>query len=65
MYEAGPIYKTHQMQKLPYTPADDGFVLSTAQINQKLSRENHFDDAQIAKHCDYDIEKYQTHKANS
>ena len=60
MCTLGPIYKTHQMKKLPYNPADDGFVLSTAQIDRKLSREDHFDDAQIARQCDYDPEKYRT-----
>ena len=65
MFQAGPIYKTHQMQKLPYTPADDGFVLSTAQITQKLSRENHYNDAEIAKHCDYDAEKFNAFKATA
>ena len=58
MCTLGPIYKTHQMKKLPYNPADDGFVLSTAQIDRRLSRDDHFNDAQIARQCDYDPEKY-------
>ena len=63
MYEAGPISKTHQMQKLPYNPAADGFVLSTAQIDRRLSRDDHFNDAQIARQCDYDPEKYRAFTA--
>jgi hypothetical protein len=58
-----PIYKTHQMQKLPYNPADDGFVISTSQIERKISRNDHYEDAKIAQDCDYDPEKFRARTA--
>ena len=65
LHQAVPIYKTHQMQNLPYHAADDGFVMSIAQITRELSREAHYEDAQIAQDCGYDREKYQACKAVS
>ncbi len=63
MIKAGPIYKTHKMQNLPYNPTADGFVLSTAQIERRLSREDHYDDAKVAERCGYDEEEYLAYKA--
>ncbi len=63
MYTAGPIYKTHRMQNLPYQPEDDGFVLSAADLERQISREDHKQDAAIAARCGYDAEEYLAYKA--
>ena len=63
MGEALPISKTHKMQSLPYDPIDDGFVLSNTQIDQRITREIHINDARIADHLDYDIEKFRARRA--
>ncbi|MGI8741117.1 MAG: hypothetical protein ACR2NN_00825 [Bryobacteraceae bacterium] len=43
------IYKTHQMQNLPYNPADDGFILSVPQIERHIARKQRSEDAEIAQ----------------
>ena len=63
MGQAIRIAKTHKMQNLLYDPAVDGFVLSNAQIDQRITREQHCEDAQIAHDVYYNIEKFRTHKA--
>jgi hypothetical protein len=63
LYEAGPMYKTHQMNDLPFNPADHGFVLSNQEIERELRREKQFKDAKIAEHFHYNREKYLAYKA--
>ena len=63
MYDALPIAKTYKMQDLPYDPAEDGFVLSNTQIDQRITREAHRKDAQIADDVRYDIEKFKARRA--
>ena len=63
MGQAITIAKTHKMQNLPYDPATDGFVLSTVQIDQRITREQHSKDADLAGNLDYDIAKYKALKA--
>ncbi len=63
MIKAGPIYKTHKMQNLPYNPAADGFVVSTAQIERKLSREDHYNDATIAGRFNFNAKKFHAYMA--
>ena len=61
--EAMAIAKTHKMQDLPYDPAEDGFVLSNTQIDRRITREAHWDDAMIAKRVDYDVEQFRARRA--
>ena len=63
MWQAMPIAKTHKMQDLPYDPAEDGFVLSNTQIDQRINREAHWDDAMIADKVYYNVERYRAKKA--
>ena len=46
MAEALKISKTHKMQNLAHDPATDGFVLSNTQIDQRLTREAHSEQAE-------------------
>ena len=63
MCQALPIAKTHKMQNLPYDPAEDGFVLSNTQIDQRITREAHWEDAVIADNVYYNVERYRAKKA--
>ena len=63
MHDALPIAKTHKMQSLPYDPAVDGFVLSTAQIDQRITRQEHLEDARLADDVHYNVEQFRAHKA--
>ncbi len=45
MIDAAQILEMHQERKIPYNPADDGFVFSTAEIATYIQRRNHLDDA--------------------
>ena len=63
MIQALPIAKTHKMQSLPYDPAVDGFVLSNAQIDQRFTRDAHYEDARIARSVDYNAEKFLARRA--
>ena len=46
MAEALQIAKTHKMQNLPYDPAEDGFVLSNAEIDRQLTRQEHLEQSE-------------------
>ena len=61
--QALPIAKTHKMQNLPYDPATDGFVLSTALIDQRITRQEHIEDARIADDVYYNVEKFRARRA--
>ena len=63
MCQALPIAKTHKMQNLPYDPSEDGFVLSNTQIDQRINRQAHWDDAMIADNLSYNVEKYRARRA--
>ena len=63
IWQAIPIAKAHKMQDLPYDPAEDGFVLSNTQIDQRINREAHWDDAMIANNVFYNVERYRAEKA--
>ena len=63
MYDAAKIAKTHKMEELPYNPADDGFVLSKAEIDLQLTRDAHLKDARLAESLNYNIEKFRAEKA--
>ena len=63
MGQAIRIAKTHKMQSLPYDPSEDGFVLSNSQIDQRITRQAHLEDAEIADDVYYDVEKFRTLKA--
>ncbi len=63
IWRAVPIAKTHKMQDLPYDPAEDGFVLSNTQIDQRINREAHWDDAMIADRLNYDAEEFKVRRA--
>ncbi len=63
LWQAVPIAKTHKMQDLPYDPAEDGFVLSNTQIDQRITREAHWQDSRIADRLDYNAEKFRAYSA--
>ena len=63
MWFALPIAKTHNMQDLPYDPSQDGFVLSNTQIDQHISRDAHWRDADIARLVHYDVEEFRARTA--
>ena len=63
MGEAVRIAKTHKMQDLPYDPAEDGFVLSNTQIDQRITRDAHWDDARLADRVNYNAEIFRARKA--
>ena len=58
-----PIAKAHKMQDLPYDPAADGYVLSNTQLEQRINRDSHWQDADIARHVDYNLERYRARTA--
>ena len=58
MHLALPISRTHKMKSLPYDPATDGFVLSNAEIDQRSTRDEHYEEAKIARNLDYNAEKF-------
>jgi hypothetical protein len=58
MYEAALLRKLHEMEKIPFNPADYGFVLHTAQIDRHILRNERYDCALLAKRADYNLEKY-------
>jgi hypothetical protein len=45
MIDAAQILEMHQERKIPYNPADDGFVFSTAEIAAFIQRRDRIDDA--------------------
>ena len=51
------------LHPLPYDPAEDGFVLSKAQIDQSITREAHWEDSRIAHRVHYDAEEYRACRA--
>ena len=65
MWQAMPIAKTHKMQELPYDPAEDGFVLSNTQIDQRINREAHWEDALIADRVYYNVEQFRAQRAGA
>ena len=65
MIQALPISKTHKMQSLPYDPAVDGFVLSNADIDRHVTREQHYTEAKRARDVHYNVEKFMAQRAGS
>jgi len=49
LMRAATLYKTAQMKALPYTPAEDGFVLTNAKIEEYIARANRREEAGIAE----------------
>jgi hypothetical protein len=58
IYEASLICKLHEMEKIPFNPADYGFVLTATQIDTYIFRTQRLDAAHIAKKTGYNLEKY-------
>ena len=54
MTEAVDAYKLHQMQEIPYDPAQDGFVLTVAKIEAHLGLRRRNREAAVAKKLNYD-----------
>ena len=63
MHQALPISRTHKMRSLPYDPAADGFALSPAQIDQQATRDDHYEEAKMARAVDYDAERFLARRA--
>ena len=55
---ASDIQKLMQMQQIPWSPSDDGFVVSKAQIDRYQQRERRKHGAYIAKNADFNKDKY-------
>lgn len=63
MSRAVPLYKTSRMQKIPYDPAADGFVLTVAQIEAAVGRKARWDSAERASYYNFDLQKFKSANA--
>ena len=51
--QAAKILKMHQDENLPYEPAEDGFVFSTAEIERYITREERWEQAVDHEICEH------------
>ncbi len=58
MTHAAQLYETSKMKKMPYDPAEDGFVLSVSQIQSAIGRQDRLHEAQRARCYNYDLKKF-------
>jgi hypothetical protein len=58
LFRAANLYKTAKMRDLPYHPADDGFVLTNAEIEQYISRNDRRTVAAIGERCNFNLKKF-------
>src|ERR1700676_4901687 len=54
--QAAKFLKMHQDQNLPYQPADDGFVFSTAEIERHIIREERWEEPRDHEYPEEDFE---------
>jgi hypothetical protein len=53
-----------ELEKIPFNPAEYGFVLNTVQIDSYIHLNERLADAHIAKKVGYNLEKYRAATAN-
>ena len=58
LHEAALLRKFHQMEKIPFTPIEFGFVLSLRQIDTHNLRQDALAKAQVARDLGFDRKKY-------
>ena len=56
--DAAGLLQTSQMKGLAYNPAEDGFVLTTAQIEDWMGRKQRRADANVARNHGYDLKEF-------